>query len=68
MLRWPPFFSPTHKGYVALSPSDIQPNDVIATVLGCSTPLVLRLSSRGPQHYITIGEPFAYGLTCFSAH
>ncbi|KAI4615286.1 hypothetical protein J4E83_007013 [Alternaria metachromatica] len=55
-------FFRTNEGYIGLGPSNTQAGDIIAVSLGCSTPLALRPSSRGPDHYTVIGECFIYGI------
>ncbi|KAF1831409.1 HET-domain-containing protein [Decorospora gaudefroyi] len=50
------------EGYVGLGPAGIQHGDLVAIFLGCSTPLVIRPSSRGAEHYTIVGECFVHGL------
>ncbi|KAK4540099.1 hypothetical protein LTR36_009764 [Oleoguttula mirabilis] len=55
-------FFRTHEGHMGLGPADTQAGDVIAIFLGCSTPLVLRPSDRGSDHFSVVGECFIHGL------
>jgi len=55
-------FFRTKEGYIGLAPSDTRVGDIIAILLGCSTPLALRPSSREPDHYTVVGECFVYGV------
>lgn len=56
-------FVQTHEGYIGLAPANTRVGDVIAVLLGCSTPLVLRSSAdRGPGYFTVVGECFVHGL------
>jgi len=55
-------FFRTNEGYIGMAPADTQIGDVVATFLGCSTPLILRPTHLGPWHFSVIGECFVHGL------
>lgn len=52
-------FIQTHEGYIGLAPPETMPGDVVAILLGCSNPVVLRPEKAG---YSVVGESFIYGL------
>jgi len=53
-------FITTRTGYVGLAPVETRPGDVVAILLGCRWPLVLRLCNSG--FYQLVGECYIHGL------
>ncbi|KAL7770269.1 hypothetical protein CFE70_000202 [Pyrenophora teres f. teres 0-1] len=49
----------TERGYVGVAPCRARPGDVVAVLLGCSIPLVLRKASQ--DAWQVVGEGFMYG-------
>jgi hypothetical protein len=49
----------TNRGYIGLAPQGTVPGDVVAVLLGCEAPVVLR---RVGDQYVVIGECFVMGL------
>jgi hypothetical protein len=50
----------TETGYLGLLPEAARPGDVIAILLGCNCPMVLR--PHGISFYRVIGECYVHGL------
>lgn len=53
-------FFRTKQGSIGLALSNTRVGDIIAIMLGCSTPLALRPSPRGPDHYTVVGECYVH--------
>ena len=54
-------FMLTHEGYIGLAPTSAEEGDIVVVPLGCSSPIVLRPSTKG--YFQVVGECFVYGLT-----
>lgn len=49
----------TEKGYIGLGPESICSTDIIAVLLGCDMPVILR---KAHDHYVLVGASFVLGL------
>lgn len=59
-------FFQTKEGYIGLAPRDAQKGDIIAILLGCLTPVVLRpirCGDNGRPRFSYINRCFVYGLS-----
>ena len=54
-------FMLTHEGYIGLAPASAEEGDIVVVPLGCSSPIVLRPSTKG--YFQVVGECFVFGLT-----
>lgn len=52
-------FFVTHKGYFGIGPTDIQEDDCVCILSGCSVPVVLR---RDKENWSFVGECFVCGI------
>lgn len=49
-------FITTEAGYIGLAPTATRPGDIVAALLGCASPLVLRPADTHPCVYQVVGE------------
>ncbi|KAK4206696.1 heterokaryon incompatibility protein-domain-containing protein [Rhypophila decipiens] len=56
-----PAFFETEEGYVGLGPTATRPGDLIAVLLGCVAPMVLRLQAQ-TNTYTVVGQAYCHGL------
>ena len=53
-------FVKTSEGYIGLAPRNAQPGDQVCVLLGCSTPMLLRITSN--SQYEVVGSCYVHGL------
>ncbi|KAE9366627.1 HET-domain-containing protein [Stipitochalara longipes BDJ] len=52
----------TEEGYIGVCMSWTKPGDIISVLLGCPTPLILRLASSRPGSFHIVGDCYVQGL------